>query len=297
MPEDRAPWFVVRADIASNHKLAELPSDSARWGWVAGVLAEAKRQRPSGRFTSRQHYRSAVPAFARFLPGYLAQGLLEVAPALCGRCRRVWRDIPDGWLVVHDWNQHQRDPGAAQRVAGWRANQSERTPNVRETNGADTQDVRGTYDERTPGVTGYSRARGKTETETETLSPAGERAREPDDPVPMELLRLIEDKTGRPWAFGPGNRSLETLRYDVRDFGVDAVRDALNAAPKVHDASVLVNDAHKRLNPMTGSYTNGRHQGEASEDVDREAEATKRYLAERRAARKRGVDFDAEVEA
>lgn len=135
------PWFAVKVGIRQNHKIVDLSCDAARWGWVAGVMAEAKLQRPGGRFRSRAVLEEAIGRFAPYLDEYVAAGLLEVGPDLCDDCRKEVGDVADGVCIVHDWRHHQRDPDAAVRVAEWRAERGagSSTP-------GESSDVRATYD-------------------------------------------------------------------------------------------------------------------------------------------------------
>jgi hypothetical protein len=90
------PWIAVKVGVRKNRKLAGLPDDTARYGWIAGVLAEAKLQRPGGRFDSRGQLEEAIGRFAIYVDNYLAAGLLEVAGRLCTSCRKVWTALPVG---------------------------------------------------------------------------------------------------------------------------------------------------------------------------------------------------------
>lgn len=124
MPKPRRPPYVpMDATIRRNQKLAALPSDTARLGWLYVGLGDAKLQRPSGCFAGKAHWEEVAGRFARYLRDYLAVGLLEQAPRLCDRCRVRWPNVPDGTLVVHDWKLHNTDPGAAGRAEEWRASQ------------------------------------------------------------------------------------------------------------------------------------------------------------------------------
>jgi hypothetical protein len=188
MPKGNEPWIAVKVGIRKNRKLTALPDDTARYGWLAGVLAEAKLQRPGGRFDSRGQLDEAIGRFAAHVDQYVAVGLLEVAGRLCSRCRKPWPDLPAGAYVVHDWRAHQRDPLAADRAKAWRADQNddgtpderatndgpdapgserendERTTNERATNDERTRDERRTNARRSPDDTADSRARGETVT-------------------------------------------------------------------------------------------------------------------------------------
>lgn len=109
MPRGRDPWVAVDATIRKNRKMTDLPSDTARWGWIA-VLGEAKLQRPAGWFASRCHAQEALGRFGRYLEDYVDVGLLEPASHLCPACRGHFPELPKDALLVHDWWRHQRDP-------------------------------------------------------------------------------------------------------------------------------------------------------------------------------------------
>jgi hypothetical protein len=85
-------WITIDVGLPKHQKLAELPSDSARFGWIV-VLCEAKTQRRPGIFASARHFREVAGRFGKHLPSYEAVGLLE-------------RD-QDGTLRIHDWERHQ----------------------------------------------------------------------------------------------------------------------------------------------------------------------------------------------
>lgn len=144
------PWFAVKVGIRRNHKIVELSSDSARWGWLAGVIAEAKLQRPGGRFRSRAVLEESIGRFATFVDEYLGQGLLEAAPALCPECRTDVGKVDPGTMVVHDWRHHQRDPDAAIRVAEWRADRETSTSTTGESPDVRPEYAGSTTDESSP---------------------------------------------------------------------------------------------------------------------------------------------------
>lgn len=159
MAKDRDPWIAVDATIRVNHKLAGMPNDTARWGWIC-ILGEAKTLRPPGRFASRRHFTEIAGRFGKFLALYLTARLLEEAPRLCDRCQKSCEGVTDGTLVVHDWALHQRDPGAAERAKDWR---DERIANAER-----THDERTANDPRTLSDTALSRAQATTATATAT---------------------------------------------------------------------------------------------------------------------------------
>lgn len=85
-------WITLDVEIGKHPKMAELPSDTARYGWILALL-EAKKQRHPGTFASAKHFRLVMGRHGRFLPLYLKAKLLEEGEA--------------GELVVHDWRRHQ----------------------------------------------------------------------------------------------------------------------------------------------------------------------------------------------
>lgn len=85
-------WISVDCRLPDHPKIAELPNDSARWGWLV-VLLRAKEQRRPGTFTSLRHFKEVMGRHAKHLPAYETGGLLEVHD--------------DGSLVVHDWQRYQ----------------------------------------------------------------------------------------------------------------------------------------------------------------------------------------------
>lgn len=121
MPQRRVPWVKVRIDLPGSEKLAKLPDDAGRWGWVC-VLVAAKTQRRMGVFAGRAHLVSVVGQAGPYVEDYVAAGLLHVAPMLCSACaaRHVDDDLQSGDHVVHDYLVEQRDPTNADRQATYR---------------------------------------------------------------------------------------------------------------------------------------------------------------------------------
>lgn len=109
-------WITVDTRLDDHPKMAALPSDTARWGWVV-TLCEAKEQRKPGTFADERHYRHVMARHGKFLPNYIKAGLLDKAE--------------DGTLQVHDWKKHQ--------WAGTKAQQ-------RETSNGHVVDMPGTFD-------------------------------------------------------------------------------------------------------------------------------------------------------
>lgn len=260
----RVPWVAIDAGIRTSPKLAALPSDSARLGWLYIGLGEAKLQRPAGRFASRAHWAEVAGRFARYLPSYLAVGLLEEAPELCDRCRAAWGELPAGTLVVHDWQRHQRDPTGAVRVAALRDRRSSNgdvTPETRQRNAVRNGDVTAERRRGNGAVTPDSRARGMTETETETYvsteleradSSLGGAARangavHDDDP----LLGVRGWLSQRRADIDPGGRPAIELARLVDRHGAEAVIAAMASLPgPLTDGRQFVYGAAKALAPI-----------------------------------------------
>lgn len=93
-------WITVDTGLGKHPKMAALPSDAARWGWIR-VLCEAKEQRKPGTFASANHFRFVLARHGRFLPDYIKTGLID-------------KD-DDGTLQVHDWKRHQWAGSKAQQ--------------------------------------------------------------------------------------------------------------------------------------------------------------------------------------
>lgn len=126
----REPWIKLLVGIYRSDKLAALPSDAARWGWI-GVLTNAKTQRRMGVFASQAHLEDVLGKRGRFFLDYVKVGLLHRAPHLCEECARRNPEIKDGEVIVHDFLVQQRDPTNADRQLTWRESHNA------ERNGAD----------------------------------------------------------------------------------------------------------------------------------------------------------------
>jgi len=243
------PWVAVEAAIRVNHKLVALPNDSARWGWIC-LLGEAKQQRPAGSFRSASHLREAAGRFARFIPKYTEQHLLEIAPALCPRCHKRWPGVPEGTVVVHDWHAHQRDPGAADRAKDWRDN-AERTDDEREP-----------YEKRTRGDTDHSRALSLSmSTSDQPDEESGYQVPRASDDL-WSVVQVVEDLIG-PFGYSRGSPVFEKLAADVASCGVErvvttyrALRSEYSTEPM--DAAQLVYGGHKRLFPIPDAPRQGK---------------------------------------
>lgn len=125
MATNREPWIKLKIGFARSDKIAQLPDDSAKLGWVHALLA-AKTQRRMGVFVSRAHLVDLLGRRGEYYDAYVAAGLLHVAPVLCEDCARLHVDdqLESGNVVVHDYLAEQRDPTNADRQAQWRARQA-----------------------------------------------------------------------------------------------------------------------------------------------------------------------------
>lgn len=178
----RTPWYAVDVDVRKDERIADLPSDAARWGYVGAVLAEARLQTQRGVFGSRATLIEAIGRFGKHVPDYLKGGLLEEAPQLCPPCLQAFGAQRSGAIVVHNWARKQNDPGHAERQELYRGKGRE---------GDGEGDAHGDA-KVTPMVTGYSRARAETQTldtdigESPSVSPPSDR---PDVVALVQLHR------------------------------------------------------------------------------------------------------------
>lgn len=188
MPQPRrTPWYAVDVDVRKDERIADLPSDAARWGYVAGVLAEARLQTQGGVFGSRATLLEAIGRFGRHVPAYLSGGLLEEAPHLCAPCLRAFGPLRPGAIVVHNWVRKQNDPGHADRQELYRQRQRGADGDANVTGTGRDGDGDGDAN-----PTAHSRARGVTYTDTDTresssISPPSTR---PDRPDLLALVNL-----------------------------------------------------------------------------------------------------------
>ena len=114
-------YIKVYTAIARDEKIAHLPSDAARWAFIA-ILAAAKEQRPGGSFASKTHLEACVTgSVAKSVPALLKAGLLT---------QRI-----DGRIEVASWAKWQVDPTNAERSARHRAAVAQRSRNGQNTVG------------------------------------------------------------------------------------------------------------------------------------------------------------------
>jgi hypothetical protein len=181
MGRPRRPWIKLLVDLDDHDKLARLPNDAARFGWVR-VLLKAKTQRQMGTFASRRHLADILGRHGRYVDNYVAEGLAHEAPAMCRECRKWYPNSAPGQVVVHDYLREQRDPTHAERQAEYDGRVSDAKPDAKP-----AQNL-------TPNLTADSRARGMTVTVTETERREAPTAVAPPSPrsSPSSEPRLTE---------------------------------------------------------------------------------------------------------
>lgn len=103
------PWVAVEATIRRSAKMAALPNDTARYGFIV-ALGECKLLARQGSMTPEQ-WPELMGRFARYLKDYVSVGLVHLMPAWCGdrACMRGRGPFPDGRLVIHNWPTYQRE--------------------------------------------------------------------------------------------------------------------------------------------------------------------------------------------
>lgn len=112
MPADKAKRpaqksVLIEARMHRNHKIAALPTHTARWAFMV-LLLEAKWQRPEGQFKSLAHLKACVgPDLARYVPAMKEAGLL---------------DVNEGTISIHDWSDYQSDV-STERWRRWKDRQ------------------------------------------------------------------------------------------------------------------------------------------------------------------------------
>ena len=89
-----------------------------------------------------------------------------------------------------------------------------------------------------------------------------------------EVRRLIEERTGRAWTFGPGSETFETLRADLEAHGKPAYLAAVGRLPpSLHTAQQVVYGATKVLNPIPRVDTRVSEAREREQERERAHEA------------------------
>lgn len=108
-------WITLDTKLGRHPKMAALPSDTARYGWVMTLL-EAKEQRTPGTFASANHFRFVMSRHGRFLEDYIRVGLMDRED--------------DGTIRIHDWQRHQ-----------WAANKARQREDIDETSEGQREDA------------------------------------------------------------------------------------------------------------------------------------------------------------
>jgi hypothetical protein len=98
-------WLKLHSGTTDHPKVIGLRDDRVRWAYIV-VLCEAKKATPPGGWANERHFRHCVPHHYRYLDDLLDAGLLE---------------MDDERIVVHDWDDYQADPTAADRQRRARA--------------------------------------------------------------------------------------------------------------------------------------------------------------------------------
>ncbi len=270
----RKPHVMVEYDVSENAKMADLPSDAARLGYFYAVLGRAKVQRPAGQFRSRQLWREVAGRFGNYLAAYLSTGLVEEAPALCPKCKKHWPGIADKALVVHDWHDHQSDPGAAGRAADWRKGQDTESEPDAEWDGLNADQTadqtvieRGlnsdrTLNERSISCARDARSRAARVSERRTLNVnenleahnASVRDQEPDG----EAIAYLAQHGAYVAATSAGLRTKLTRLIDLH--GWPAVRMSFEtfAASGATEARQYIHGADNALNPVPNTASNSK---------------------------------------
>lgn len=198
----REPWIKLKIGIRRSGKMAGLPTDTARLGWIY-VLVEAKVQRSLGVFDNKAHFVEVLGRFGKHFDAYRAAGLLHVAPDLCADCKARHRDAKKGQVVVHDYRREQRDPTVADRVAAHRERHADDdeepepnddvTADVTETERRSNAESNGLS---VPTVTADSRARATTATGTtrESLPEEIRSSLVVRDPLEREDVQALLDR-------------------------------------------------------------------------------------------------------
>lgn len=213
----RGPYVRLRASMPRHRKLASLPSDAARWAFVAS-LCEAKTQTPPGEWANEAHFRACVtPSVARHLPALLSEALLE----------------QDGDRIrIHDWASYQVDPTGTERSRLSRERNSDATETQRSCNGDATQPAR-------------ARSRERAFTSQVSLSRERGVGGESDDLDTAERW-LAAHGAG----IGPGSRVETALAQLVDRHGAADVIAAFERLGPQDDAAQYVYGARNAMHPI-----------------------------------------------
>ena len=97
----RQSWIRVSTLLPLNKKVVRLPSDGARFAWIAALCAAKFCEQP-GVWESEEQWREAMGKRSRWLEAFVGVGLMVKADT--------------GRLSVKNWEEWQTDPGVTERV-------------------------------------------------------------------------------------------------------------------------------------------------------------------------------------
>jgi hypothetical protein len=246
-------WIALDCDLFDHPKMVDLPSDSARYGWIV-TLSKAKRQRNAGSFASTKHFSHVMGKFGKFADTYVKAGLLEKAD--------------DGSLTIHDWRKHQ-----------WAASKAKIREDEGETSGGLNVDI----EETLSGSKEDSRA-GSAVPVLNSSSSKGVVKGDDDEPE----FPLVQWLAKHGSYVTPGNGYHRHLITAVERHGAPAILrmfDKLSRAGVVDgDTKGFVFGATDALNPRPNLKAVDAADAEdsARRDYDRRVERTKQQIAELR---------------
>jgi hypothetical protein len=97
----RASWIRVSALLPRNKKIVALPSDGARFAWIAALCAGKFCEQP-GVWESEAQWQESLGRRSRWLEAFITSGLMSRTDA--------------GRVQVKNWEEWQSDPGVTDRV-------------------------------------------------------------------------------------------------------------------------------------------------------------------------------------
>jgi hypothetical protein len=192
------------------------------------LVCSANRQRPRGRFASRITLEAIFnkTIVARFYD------------------RGDVRDTEDGRVYVLGWDEWQEgDMTVAERV---RRTRQKKADALHGRFTAVTEPLPAPLSAPLPTSLSINNSLSKEDS-------AEDRETERRETVSADLFKVIawaEELSGRPWMYRPGSWAWETLAPDVRDFGPEAVVEAMKSGGiQYPDINQLVGVAHNALHP------------------------------------------------